>query len=140
MAHASIDTLRQISGTLGRAVSSVALASFVETAKIDHLVYKMEIYKVLMGLSQKGESDFASHLHCRLGKWYYEGDGRDSFSGLPGYRELEPHHAAVHASGVEAVRTHQGGNPEAAARALAEMESASLKVIEILERMARAAP
>ncbi len=138
-ARRNIGALQNISHTLGRTISSVALSSFVETAKVDHLVFKMEIYKVLMGMSDKDESDFTSHQQCRLGKWYYEGDGAESFSSLPGYRELEPHHVAVHANGVEAVRAHLGGNPAAAARALASMESASMKVVENLERMAQSA-
>ena len=138
-ALANIDTLQHISQALSRAVSTVALSSFAETAKVDHLVFKMEIYKVLMGLSDKDDTDFASHHHCRLGKWYYEGDGAACFSHLPGYREVEPFHAAVHSNGVEAVRSHLGGSPEASNQALAAMEAASLKVIECLETMARAA-
>ena len=96
----------------------------------------MEIYKVLMGLSEKKEADFADHHQCRLGKWYYEGDGAEYFSSLPSYRELELHHATVHAQGIEAICSHFGGNPEASAKALGLMEAASLKVIEYLERMA----
>ncbi len=137
-ARSHIAALQRISDELSRAVTSVALGSFTETAKIDLLVYKMEIYKVLMGLSDKKEGDFASHHDCRLGKWFYTGDGAESFSGTPVYRELEPQHEAVHASGVEAVRAHLGGNPEAAAAALAVMERSSLKVVDCLERMKQA--
>ena len=135
-ARNNIGALKQISDTMNRAVSSAAFCSFIETAKVDHLVYKMEIYKVLMGLSEKKEADFADHHQCRLGKWYYEGDGAEYFSSLPSYRELELHHATVHAQGIEAICSHFGGNPEASAKALGLMEAASLKVIEYLERMA----
>ncbi len=137
-ARSNISSLKQISDTLSETVTGVALGSFAETAKVDHLVFKMEIYKVLMGLSNKLESDFVSHQQCRLGQWYYEGDGAESFSSLPGYKELEPQHIAVHINGVEAVRAHLRGTPEAAAKALGSMEHASLKVIDCLERMAGA--
>jgi methyl-accepting chemotaxis protein len=138
-ARENIGALQTISETLNKAISSVALNSFVETAKVDHLVYKMEIYKVLMGMSEKKEGDFASHQNCRLGKWYYEGDGAESFSGLPGYRELEPHHMAVHANGAEAIRAHYEGNRQAAIKALASMEAASMRVIQTLQGMAESA-
>ena len=135
-ARRNIGALKQISDAMNRAVSSAAFCSFIETAKVDHLVYKMEIYKVLMGLSDKKEADFADHHQCRLGKWYYEGDGAEYFSGLASYRELESHHTAVHAQGIEAICSHLGGSPEASVKALGLMEAASHKVIEHLERMA----
>ncbi|WP_459949231.1 CZB domain-containing protein [Denitratisoma sp. agr-D3] len=103
---------------------------------MDHLVYKMEVYRVVMGLSDKDETGFASHRECRLGKWYYEGDGAALFSSLPGYRELELQHIAVHSNGTDAVKAHRGGDGDAAITALAGMEEASLKVVEYLERLA----
>ena len=114
-----------------------ALRSFVEVAKIDHLIYKMEIYKVLMGLSGKQPENFSSHHECRLGKWYYQGDGRDCFSKLKPYQSIEPPHIEVHAHGRAAVQAFHEGNLE---RALAEadrMETASRKVMQELENLAR---
>jgi methyl-accepting chemotaxis protein len=136
-AISNIGALKDISNTLNSAVETVALSSFVETVKVDHLVYKFEVYRVIMGLSDKSESEFASHLQCRLGKWYYEGDGAAEFSGLAGYKEVEPCHITVHSSGVDAIRCHLSGNSTGAVRALANMEAASLKVVENLELMAR---
>jgi len=136
VAKQNLASLQSISSTLGRTIAAVSLRSFVETVKVDHLVYKMEIYRVIMGLSDKGENGFADYRECRLGKWYYEGDGAALFSNLPGYRELELQHIAVHARGVDAVREHLAGNYEPALVALGSMESASLKVVEFLERLA----
>ncbi|MEW5787093.1 MAG: CZB domain-containing protein [Pseudomonadota bacterium] len=119
-------------------IAAGALRSFVETAKIDHLVFKLEIYKVFMGLSDKGPDDFASHTHCRLGRWYYEGDGQRCFAGLRGFRELEPPHTAVHRHGQEAVRLCRSGDMEHALPALAAMEKASMDVIRHLESLAAA--
>lgn len=123
---------RQFTGTLG----ATALRSFVETAKTDHLVFKQEIYRVFLGLSDKGADDFSSHTACRLGKWYYSGDGKECFSKLPGYREIEPPHKRVHERGLVAVRAYRAGDLDAGFSALAEMESASLEVLDELEHMA----
>lgn len=128
--------LMGLSNNQQRTIASVTLRSFVETAKIDHLVFKMEIYKVLMGLSEKQSADFPTHKACRLGKWYYDGDGRDCYARLPGYEEVEPHHIAVHQHGQSAVASFREGQMAAAIEAVAMMENASLKVLEYLESMA----
>ncbi len=137
-AFANIDGLLQISSRLTSKLGATALRSFVETAKTDHLVYKQEIYQVFLGLSDKLPGDFSSHTSCRLGKWYYEGDGKDCFSKLPGYRELEPPHQRVHEHGHAATAAYRAGDVEAGLRQLALMERASMEVLAQLDRMAGA--
>jgi regulator of replication initiation timing len=127
-----MDSSDQMIGT----IAASALRSFVETAKVDHLVFKMEIYKVFLGLSNKNETEFASHTHCRLGKWYYEGDGKSCFSRLPGYQAIETPHVAVHQHGVNAVRHFHAGELNAGLDELGKMEAASLRVLRNLETMA----
>lgn len=117
-------------------IAASSLRSFVETAKVDHLVFKMEIYRVFLGLSDKSEADFASHTTCRLGKWYYEGDGKECFSNLPGYQGIEPPHIAVHQHGVNAVRLFHASELEAGLVELGKMEAASAQVLHNLEIMA----
>ncbi len=117
-------------------IAASALRSFVEVAKIDHLVYKLEIYKVFMGLSHKADGDFANHQRCRLGKWYYEGDGRDCFSALPGYREMEDPHKVFHDSGMASLHHFRAGRPDEAFEAIGRMETASQQVLESLDRIA----
>ncbi|QID18473.1 chemotaxis protein [Nitrogeniibacter mangrovi] len=117
-------------------IASSALRTFVELAKLDHLIYKFEIYKVFFGLSDKGADDLAHHTACRLGKWYYEGEGRKQYAQLPGYREIEAPHLDVHASGKEALALLEEGDVRGAIRAVSAMEKASIKVVKGLERMA----
>ena len=130
--HDMMDLAARMNGT----IAGVALRSFTETAKFDHLVYKFEIYKVFLGVSEKKVEDFASHTGCRLGKWYYEGDGKHCFSHLPGYREIEPAHVEVHRHAVAAIRFYYEKDMPRALDATLEMEKASFKVLEELERMA----
>ncbi|MBS4097892.1 MAG: CZB domain-containing protein [Sulfuricella sp.] len=118
-------------------IAASALRSFIEVTKIDHLVYKFEVYRIFMCLSQKNVNDFADHTHCRLGKWYYEGEGRACFSKLPGFREMEGAHKLFHDSGMDAVRGFRGGEYEQGYAAIGQMEKASEEVLTCLERMAR---
>lgn len=131
MGHA-LDLTNRMESNIKRS----ALRTFVELAKLDHLIYKFEIYKVFFGLSDKSEHDLAAHTHCRLGKWYYQGEGRTEFSHLPGYREIEAPHLDVHAAGKEALSLLAAGHIPAAIKAVAAMEKASLGVVRGLERMA----
>ncbi|MGB8517529.1 MAG: methyl-accepting chemotaxis protein, partial [Gallionella sp.] len=61
--------LLTLSNQMEGTISAAALRSFVEVAKIDHILYKFEIYKVFMGISNRAADSFASHTNCRLGKW-----------------------------------------------------------------------
>ena len=135
-AFTNIDELLKNSEHLTSTLAATALRSFVETAKTDHLVFKQEIYRVFLGVSDKGPDDFASHTACRLGKWYYSGDGKDCFSRLPGYVDVEPPHKRVHEHGRAAVAAYRSGDTDSGIRGLAEMERASMEVLAQLERMA----
>ena len=117
-------------------ISASTLRSFVEVAKMDHLVFKFQIYKAFFGLNTLTSKEIADHTTCRLGKWYYAGDGQECYSKIPGFREMEPPHAAVHKAGREALDALRGGDPVRGAEAIGRMEAASLSVVEALERVA----
>jgi len=134
-ASRGMHNLLKLSGDMKNTIAAGALTSFAETAKVDHLIFKFEIYKVFMGLSQNKPEDFTSHTACRLGKWYYEGDGKECFSRLAGYTEIESPHVLVHKHGRAAVEQCYAGNLGEAFINIGEMEKASFKVIEGLERL-----
>ena len=67
---------------------------FSNLAKIDHVIYKNNVYAFLFGQ----ESDFSpvDHHSCRLGKWYDTGVGKEQFGHLKSYSRLEMPHSIVH--------------------------------------------
>jgi len=136
-AGAAMQRLLELADSNRDRIRATALRSFVEVAKVDHVIFKLEIYKVLMGLSDKPAEAFSSHHECRLGKWYYHGDGVECFSRLEAYRGLEAPHASVHQHGRAAVEAYRNEHAEAALSAAASMEQASRIVLEHLERLAR---
>ena len=136
VATARMQSLFDISKRMERTIEASALRSFIEVAKIDHLVYKLEVYKVFMCQSEKKLGDFADHARCRLGKWYYEGEGRTSYAGLPGFRDLEAPHQRFHSAGLNALRAHFDCAYEQGFAAIADMEAASMDVLSALDRMA----
>ncbi len=138
-AGAGMKQVQTISHDMEGVIASGALRSFVELAKADHLVYKMEVYKVLVGRSEKAVGDFADHQQCRLGKWYYEGEGRDCFSKLAGYRELERPHQSVHRHAIACLTNMEAGDLGMAVADLDQMEIASIDVLDCLESIASTA-
>lgn len=129
-------SILNLSRKMESVISAGALRSFVELAKTDHLVFKFNIYQVMMGVSDMNPDEFSDHTRCRLGKWYYEGEGHACFSKLAGFRELEEPHRAVHRHALEALAQHADGNVDNALRELKSMEEASMLVLQCLENMA----
>ena len=133
-------TMRQLiemSTSMEKTINHASLNSFCDLIKVDHLVFKLKVYKVLLGISDEGAKDLASHQNCRLGKWYYEEDGNKYFSQLKGYQRIEAPHVKVHECAHTALREHAAGNHEQANKAVEEMEAASLNMLQELDDMER---
>ncbi len=128
--------LLDLSNTMEGTISAAALRSFVEVAKIDHILYKFEIYKVFMGISDRTPDSFSSHTTCRLGKWYFEGEGRDCYAKLDGYQAVDKPHQSFHQNGRAAVQAFRDGDPLRGMQLVAKMEADSMAVLEALERIA----
>ncbi|MEW8505870.1 MAG: methyl-accepting chemotaxis protein [Candidatus Thiodiazotropha sp.] len=137
----SISTIKQqfdLSKSMEMAISSSSLRSFVELAKFDHLVFKFGIYQAFLGTSDLTADTLSDHKNCRLGKWYYQGEGVSCFSNLTGYREIEGPHLLVHKHGKLALSQLESGDKQAAIDNISRMEEASLEVISNLENLAQA--
>ncbi|WP_297460953.1 methyl-accepting chemotaxis protein [Ferrovum sp.] len=125
-----------ISSSMEKAIAATALRAFCELVKIDHVVFKFQVYRVLLGISHEKSNQFTNHTQCRLGKWYYEGEGRASFSKFPGYSEIDAPHVQVHDHALRALTAHEGGQHALVTSHVEKMESASLEVMAGLEKMA----
>jgi len=110
---------------------------FASLAKIDHVIYKNNVYALLFG----EENDFkeVDHVHCRLGDWYTQGVGKEEFSDTPSYKKIEAPHAAVHNSANKLVKECAGQKIICSKDIIEELvdkiEEASLKVFEYLDSM-----
>lgn len=123
-------------GSMKDAISDTTNRTFIQTVKLDHIVWKADVYAVLQGQSNKDISDFSDHSSCRLGQWY-QGAGRDIFGRNKAFGELDAPHAEVHRSGVAAMKEAQNGNHNAAIKHLIKMENASEKVLSLLDQLSR---
>ena len=67
---------------------------FISLAKLDHIIWKVNTY--LSVSKNKPVFNYVDFYNCRLGKWYYEGEGQRFYEKLPSFRLLEKPHAKVH--------------------------------------------
>ncbi|MCW8907729.1 MAG: methyl-accepting chemotaxis protein [Sedimenticola sp.] len=132
-----MERLMDLSSRMERAITGSALLANVELANIEELALKLEVYKVLMGTSDTGPDQLPDASECRLGQWYYDGEGQEHFAGLPGYRQMETPHQAVHDSAREAVTRFHEGDYSGALKALTAMEQANLTVMAGMEQILR---
>jgi hypothetical protein len=74
--------------------SHMADSVFLSLAKLDHVLWKVNTY---LSINMREPAfQFVDHHNCRLGKWYYEGDGKSYFSRSSHFPELEDPHSRVH--------------------------------------------
>ncbi len=116
-------------------ISDSAHRSFIQTVKLDHIVWKKDVYAVFHGFSDKRSEDLADHKMCRLGQWY-QSTGRDQYSGNSAFAQLERPHAEVHRSGAQALQLLASDKKEEAAQYLLKMEDASEEVMALLDQLA----
>ena len=106
---------------------------FMSLAKLDHILWKVNTY--YSAVTKEEQFKFVDHHNCRLGKWYYEGDGKENFSKTKHYAKLEEPHAIVH-NGTHKVFDLIAQEPidtKALLNAFEEMESGSDAIFATLD-------
>ncbi|WP_420821503.1 CZB domain-containing protein [Pseudomaricurvus alkylphenolicus] len=98
------------------------------------MAWKQDVYQRWLN-REGGNNEVADHRQCRLGRWYYEGEGAANYKGLPSYSQLEIPHASVHKNGMESLDLLKAGDLEGSVGALANMERASDETISLLTRL-----
>jgi hypothetical protein len=118
-------------------VESISNKIFVNLAKLDHVIYKNNLYQLIFG----DDSSFKSvdHHNCRLGKWYDTGLGKEKFSFVPSYKALDKHHHTVHHEANLLAKECSGGQISCSKQLIEDkivlVENASEHVFEYLDKI-----
>ncbi|TMP27780.1 chemotaxis protein [Pseudoalteromonas rubra] len=121
-------------GSMKQTIVSASLQTFVQTAKLDHVVWKGEVYGVIAGNSNKQINEFADHTSCRLGKWL-SGEGNKVLNKSGIINRIDGPHKEVHRAGVEAMTLFVAGEKQKAIAELNRMEQASRDVLRLLDEV-----
>ncbi|MBU1658401.1 CZB domain-containing protein [bacterium] len=76
---------------------------YTTLVKVDHIIFKHNAYSAIINENVEKASQFSDHHSCRMGKWYYEGEGARLFSNTSSYKKMEAPHAAVHHAVLDTV-------------------------------------
>lgn len=131
----SMNELLSLSQGMEKAITSSATLANIELANIDELELKLEVYKVFFGISDTRAEDIPNEHVCRLGQWYFEGEGKQQFAHLPNYQAMAAPHKAVHDHAATAVDLYRKDQLEDALNELNAMEHANLTVMQGLNTM-----
>lgn len=146
--YGSVSEVEQSIGALGTTIAgleslidssfanfgSMADSVFLSLAKLDHVLWKVNTY---LSINMREPAfQFVDHHNCRLGKWYYEGDGRDYFSSSMHFNALEAPHAKVHGATHNIFELLQdGAGYKVLLEELDAMEQASRDVFSCLDQI-----
>ena len=107
--------------------------------QLDHLDYKTNVYLCLRKDSSgtvEGDVDAVKlHTECRLGRWYYEGEGKQRYSKSLAYSKLEQPHIAVHEAGKAALEAFDNADEHAMLKNLMTMEQSSVEIFDLLNEL-----
>lgn len=106
--HTSVGSVTQEISMLGKTITSLqeeieasfdnfgsmADSVFLSLAKLDHVLWKVNTYLSIN--MHEPAFQFVDHHNCRLGKWYFEGDGKSFYSQSPHFHDLDGPHSRVH--------------------------------------------
>ena len=115
----------------------VTYAIFMILSKLDHLLFKANGYKTVF--TGEATGNFSSDHECRLGKWYFEGTGKEKFGKCSSYNKIATPHKDVHDNIKKAVDCVQQGTCTQESQNVMtyfhSAEQASIKVMENLNAM-----
>jgi methyl-accepting chemotaxis protein len=130
--EATANDIVNVSQDMYSVITDSTADAFLQTVKMDHIVWKLEVYQAMLGMTGKNANDFADHHNCRLGKWYFEGEGAEKYAENNAFKQLDGPHAQVHNYGISALKSLRNNDMEQAIKELSVMESASVEVINLL--------
>lgn len=118
---------------------------FTTLIKVDHIIFKHNTYSTIIHENSGNAIATTDQHSCRMGKWYYEGEGKQLFSNTQAYKNMEAPHTAIHklvAQTLECTSRKDCRNiktKESIINNMASMEQNSEQLFELLEKMVQEA-
>ncbi len=132
--QSDIENILTFSKSMHSTIILETASSFVQKIKMDHLCYKAKAYHHF-NEGNYDSKEFSSHKECALGKWFYEGEGKELYSDSTEYKQLEKPHQEVHEHAQKALDAANEGHKEDSYAHFDAMEKASEKVMSYLDKL-----
>nr|WP_283095105.1 methyl-accepting chemotaxis protein [Helicobacter anatolicus] len=134
--HSAVNNYRNRSTLTKYAVQNSNNQVFCALAKLDHIIYKNNLYSLVFKISNTFNQ--VDHTQCRLGKWYFEGDGKRDFFDTQGYKKLDSFHMQVHTNAnslAQAIQQKADNLEKIIEQKIQAMENGSKGVIACIDEM-----
>lgn len=113
-------------------IDGVSVRLFCDLAMMDHLIFKMKVYRLMFGSDVGVLSD---HHHCRLAGWLKREETRVLEDENPILKEIYKPHECVHQEGRRAMEAFEAKKFKEVLDHVENMERASQEVMEVLKKV-----
>lgn len=137
LVHKSLNLMVERMSMRGR----YAMAAYIEMVKVDHLVFKLNVYRLFLMIDTEGDchEDMGSvikYTECTFGRWYYGEDHR-VLQCYPEFVALDEPHRKIHMYAAQAIACFKSAEYLQGVDNVTKMENASIEVIRLLDNLAR---
>jgi len=129
----TLDEMMTLGEHMSQLIEGIALRSFCESVKLDHLLFKLIVYQRLF--KQDENLQLSTHTTCRLGKWYLAPETQARYADNRDFQQLNEPHRVVHHTAHNALHAAQEKNWSQVLLQINDMESASLTVSAMLDNL-----
>lgn len=126
----TLDEMVLLGEHMSNLIEKLALGSFCEAVKLDHILFKLTVYQRL--LIQDSNTQLSSHTTCRLGQWYLNSETQNLYRHLRCFQQIDAPHEDVHEQAHKALQAGQIQEWNNVLHALSNMESSSTDVSRLL--------
>jgi methyl-accepting chemotaxis protein len=130
----TVNAALELARHMQEVISGSASGGLVQAIKTEVIVWKLDVYRVVLGLSKQPLQELSDYSETYLWRWF-KGDGLELRSDLPSYQRLEEPFQQMRRLGVEAINYTSVDDQETALRALQKMESFSAELMKVLTRI-----
>lgn len=130
----TLDEMVVLGEHMSQLIESIALGSFCEAVKLDHLLFKLTVYQRLF--QHDSNTQLSDHHSCRLGQWYQNSATQALYGRTRSYQQLEQPHRQVHEAAHQALQAAQQKEWNKVLQAVQEMERGSMQVNQSLAELA----
>lgn len=130
----TVSEVIHLSSNMSSVIHQASYVSFVTSVMMDHIDWKLNVYRQFVAQQTVASEEISQHTSCRLGRWYFEGEGAQFFAHLPSFAKIDMPHQAVHENGKKALELCVEDKSQAISY-LQKMESASETVQHLLNQL-----
>ena len=88
-----MEQVLNLAQTMQKAIFRTSAESFIQSVKMDHMIWKNDIYRVVTGVADASSIHISDEHSCTLGHWYNQGNGQKKAridSAMTGTRMTRP--------------------------------------------------